>query len=190
MSAQLEPRRFNVTEYYQMAEAGILTPDDRVELIEGEVIKMGPIGSPHAACVSRITSTLITNLGKAVVVWPQNPVRLSDFSEPAPDISVLKYRADLYAESHPLPQDVLVMIEVADSSILKDRNVKVPLYAASGIHEVWIVNLPAQLIEVYRGLLDGEYNNFSKLHPGETAFASAYEECSLSVSEALGLSES
>jgi Uma2 family endonuclease len=188
MSAQLEPRRFNVTEYYQMAEAGILTPDDRVELIEGEVIKLSPIGSKHAACVSRIIRQLILSLGEKATISPQNPVRLNNFSEPVPDIAVLKRRDDAYAEHHPFPEDVLLLIEVADTSVVKDRNVKVPLYAASGIPEVWLVNIPAQVIEVYRGLKDREYGDCFHLGPGDIAIASQLEECSLLINYALGLS--
>src|SRR5712691_11672776 len=121
MSAQLEPRRFNVTEYYRMAEAGILKPDDRVELIEGEIIKLSPIGSPHAACVSRLVHFLSKAIGETAILSIQNPVRLDEFSEPVPDIALLKPRKDYYAARHPTPADALLVIEVADSSLLKDR---------------------------------------------------------------------
>src|SRR5216684_564312 len=133
MSAQLEKRHFNVTEYYQMAKAGVLKPDDRVELIEGEIVKMSPIGSPHAACVCRLYESLPNVVKGRALVWVQNPVRLNDFSEPVPDIALLKPRKDYYAARHPTPADVLLIIEVADSTLLTDRNIKIPLYARSGI---------------------------------------------------------
>jgi Uma2 family endonuclease len=186
MSAQLEPRRFNVTEYYQMAEVGILTPDDRVELIEGEVIKMSPIGSPHAACVSRLTRLLITILGSQAVISPQNPVRLSEFSEPVPDIAVLMTRNDHYAARHPVPNDVLLLIEVADTSLLKDRNVKIPLYARSGIPEVWVVNLSKEIVEVYSVLRDGKYSECLEFKRGDVVNLYSLPGVTLTVDEILG----
>ncbi|HLE62309.1 MAG TPA: Uma2 family endonuclease, partial [Pyrinomonadaceae bacterium] len=101
MSAQPEKRYFNVDEYYRMARAGVLTPDDRVELIEGEIVKMSPIGSPHAACVSRLNSLLQSILGENAIVSVQNPVRLNDFSEPVPDVTLLKPQKDFYSSGHP-----------------------------------------------------------------------------------------
>ena len=135
MSAQLEPRRFNVAEYYQMAKAGVLKPDDRVELIEGEIIKMSSIGSPHAACVARLARFFHNMSAEKFIVWVHNPVRFSDFSEPVPDVALLKPRKDFYAARHPIPKDVLLIIEVADSTLLTDRNIKLPLYAGAGLRE-------------------------------------------------------
>ena len=186
MSAQLEPRRFNVTEYYRMAKAGVLKPDDRVELIEGEIIKMSPIGSPHAACVSRFASLLQTRRKLNAIVSVQNPVRLDDFSEPVPDIALLRPRNDFYAARHPKPADVLLIIEVADTSLLKDRNVKVPLYARAGIPETWLVNLPKQLIEVYFDLHNGKYRKCRKHKCGETIVSATVAGLSLKVKDILG----
>ena len=186
MSAQFEPRRFNVTEYYQMAKAGVLKPDDRVELLEGEIIKMSPIGSPHAACVARSSDALRRITKRATIIWVQNPVRLNDFSEPVPDIALLKPRKDFYAARHPTPADVLLIIEVADTTLLKDRNVKVPLYARAGIPETWLVNLPKQLIEVYSELLKGKYRKCRKFKRGETVVSTTVAGLSLKVSDVLG----
>lgn len=186
MSAQLEPRRFNVTEYYQMAEAGVLKPDDRVELIEGEIIKMRPIGSPHAACVSRFARWLQTQAKVKALVSVQNPVRLDDFSEPVPDSALLKPRKDFYAARHPTPADVLLIIEVADTTLLKDRNVKVPLYARAGITETWLVNLPKQLIEVYSEPLNGKYRKSRKFKRGETVVSATVAGLSPKVNDILG----
>jgi Uma2 family endonuclease len=186
MSAQLEPRRFNVTEYYQMAAAGILKPDDRVELIAGEIIKMSPIGSPHAACVSRLTRLFHNTIANEAIVSTQKPVRLDEFSEPVPDIALLKPRKDYYAARHPLPADVLLVIEVADTSLLKDRNIKVPLYASAGIPEIWLVNIPKEIIEVYCDLQKGKYRKCQKYKRGETVESHTVKGISPGVNEILG----
>ena len=110
MSAQLEPRRFNLTEYYQMAAAGILTAEDRVELIEGEIIKMRPIGSEHAACIRRLDGFLRNKLGQRTLVSVQCPVRLNDFSEPEPDIALILPHGDCYAKRHPTPEEIQLII--------------------------------------------------------------------------------
>lgn len=169
MSAQFEKRYFNVDEYYRMAQAGVLTPDDRVELIEGEIIKMGPIGSPHAACVSRLND-LLRDLQKTMVRI-QNPIRLNEFSEPVPDIVILKSRKDYYAARHPIPSDVFLIIEVSDTSVVSDRHVKVPLYARAHIPEVWLINLPKKVIEVYCEPLEGAYRKSRKFKRGESLVA-------------------
>lgn len=186
MSAQLEPRRFNVSEYYKMAKAGILKPDDRVELIEGEIIKMSAIGSPHASRVTRLVRLLSRALGDTVVLSPQNPVRLDNFSEPVPDIALLKLRDDYYATRHPTPTDTLLLIEVADSSLLKDRNIKLPLYARAGIPELWLANLPKEMIEVYSDPLHGKYRKCRKFKRGEVVKSPTVKGLTLKVNEILG----
>jgi Uma2 family endonuclease len=140
---QYPPHRhaYSVDDYYRMAEAGILRPDDRVELIEGEIIDMAPIGSRHAAAVKRIAQVLTLALGKQATVSTQDPVRLDRHSEPQPDIAVLKPQADFYAAAHPGPSDVLLIVEVADSTLRFDRDIKLPLYARHGIPEVWLVDI-------------------------------------------------
>ena len=186
MSAELEKRHFNVTEYYRMAEAGVLTPDDRVELIEGEIIKMSPIGSPHAACVARLARLLHGVIGEKAIVWVQNPVRLSEFSEPVPDLALLKPRKDYYAARHPTPADALLVIEVADTTLLKDRNVKIPLYARARIVETWLVNLPKEMIEVYSDLHNGKYRKCRKFKRSEAVESPGVPGLSLKVNEILG----
>jgi Uma2 family endonuclease len=149
MAVQLAKRYFNVTEYYRMAEAGILTEADRVELIDGEIVKMSPIGSLHAACVRQLDAMLQRQTEQYALVSVQSPIRLSDFSEPEPDVALLRPRSDHYAQAHPAPADVLLVIEVADTTAMSDRNVKVPLYARAGIPEVWLIDLQQDLIEIY-----------------------------------------
>ncbi len=133
-----------------MAETGILAPDARVELIEGEIVDMAPLGRRHMSCVDRLTHDFVTTLGERAIVRIQGALRLSDHSEPEPDLVVLRPRADYYAGEDAGPEDTLLVIEVADSSERYDRQVKVPLYARSGIPEVWLVNLIAGTVTVYR----------------------------------------
>ncbi len=142
-------RKFTVDEYHLLARAGILKEDDRVELIDGEIVEMSPIGSRHAACVARLTEWAGSLRGRAVV-WVQNSVRLGDFAEPQPDLALLRPRADFYAAAHPTPEDVFLVVEVAETSSDYDRQVKIPLYARWGISEAWLVDLEADRVEVYR----------------------------------------
>jgi Uma2 family endonuclease len=137
-------------DYHRMGEVGILNEDDRVELIEGELVEMAPIGSEHAAAVNDLNRLLMIAVGDTAVVSPQNPVRLDRHSEPRPDFAVLKPRPDGYRSALPTPQDVLLIVEVAHSSLAYDRAVKLALYASRGMPEVWIVNLGAKEVEVYR----------------------------------------
>jgi Uma2 family endonuclease len=133
-----------------MAAAGILTEDDRVELIDGEIIQMPPIGSRHAACVGRLDRLFASQVGDAAQVRVQNPVRLNDQAEPEPDLALVKPRTDFYALAHPRPEDVLLIVEVADTSAGYDRSVKGPLYARAGIAEMWLVDLEGERIDVLR----------------------------------------
>ncbi len=142
-------RLFDVNEYYALAEAGILSEDDRVELLDGEIVTMAPIGSRHASCVARLTQLCNALVGSGAMVWTQNPVRLDSGTEPQPDLMLLEPRDDYYSREHPRPEDVLLLVEVSDTTVESDRGVKLPLYARSGIREVWIVDLTAQTVETY-----------------------------------------
>lgn len=149
MSVQLARRPFTAAEYHRLSDVGILTEDDRVELLNGEIIKIAPIGPRHAACVDRLAEHLQNRIGKISIVRVQNPIRLDDYSEPEPDISILKRRSDYYARNHPSAADVLIAIEVADTTLESDRAVKLPSYARAGIPEVWLVDLNSDRIEVH-----------------------------------------
>jgi Uma2 family endonuclease len=140
-------RRFTVHDYHRMAEADILHEDDRVELIGGEILEMSPVGGRHAACVREINHLLSRQLGDELRADVQSPVRLSEQEEPQPDLAVLRTRD--YAGLLPTPEDVLLLIEIADTSLTYDRNVKLPLYARSGIAEIWLVDLNANIVERY-----------------------------------------
>jgi Uma2 family endonuclease len=156
-------RPLTVAEYHRMGEVGILTEDDRVELIEGELVAMSPIGSLHAGTTNTLNRRLIQIVGDRGIVAVGNPVQLDDLSEPQPDFTVLKPREDDYRRATPRPDDVLLIIEVADSSLAYDRNVKRSLYARHGIPEFWIVNLVAGEVEVCRGPHGEQYNSISRI---------------------------
>jgi Uma2 family endonuclease len=156
-------RPLTVAEYHRMGEAGILTEDDRVELIEGQLVAMSPIGSDHSGTVNALTRLLVRAVGDRAVVAVQNPVQLDDLSEPQPDFSVLKPRDDDYRRSTPRSDDVLLVIEVAKGSLAYDRAVKRALYALHGILELWIVNLTANEVEVCRSPANGQYASVSRL---------------------------
>ena len=142
--------RLTVDDYHQMAESGILGPDDRVELISGEVLDMSPIGSLHAALVRALARWLAdSNCSKAIVAV-QDPICLDDASEPQPDIALLTPRADYYAAAHPGPSDTLLIVEVAESSLAYDLGVKVPLYARHGIPEVWVIDAATRTTHCFR----------------------------------------
>lgn len=145
----------SVDAFHRMGETGILGPADRVELIEGEIIDMSPIGVLHAAIVARLASYFSQRLGTAGVVWCQNPLRLDDLSEPEPDLAILRPRADFYTTAHPGPADVLLVIEVADTSLAYDLGTKVPLYARHGIPEVWVIDAATRRTRVFRQPVGG-----------------------------------
>ncbi len=142
--------KFTVEEYHRMAEAGILSEDDRVELIEGEIVQMAPIGSRHAGTVDFLADLFFRHVGKTLLVRVQSPVQLSEDTEPQPDLVLLKRREDFYRNRHPGPEDILLLVEVAETSAKDDREMKVPLYARHGVSEVWLVDLGAEVVEVYR----------------------------------------
>lgn len=150
MSVELLRRKFTVREYHLMVDAGILGEDDRVELIEGEIIQMAAIGKCHATTVRRLIRVFRRLPEDRVTLDVQDPVALTPRNEPEPDIVLLRFREDDYATAHPTPADVLLLVEVADSSIDYDRQVKIPIYARAGIAEVWIVDLTRDCLTVYR----------------------------------------
>ena len=158
---------WTVDEYHRMGEAGLLTKEDRVELVEGELVQMAPIGSEHVGSVLTLNRLLVMAVEERAMVSVQGPVRLDRHSEPEPDFAILKPRADEYRSALPTAQDVLLIIEVADTSLAYDRGLKLELYARHGIPEVWVVNLAAQEVEVFRGPHDGDYS--SRVHVGRSS---------------------
>ena len=185
---QIEPtrRRFSVAEYYAMAKAGILTEDERVELIDGEIIVMSPIGNEHAASVDAGTEFLVPLVAGRVNVRVQAHLRLDDHHQPEPDLMLLRRRDDFYRHQAPGAEDVLLLIEVSHSSLSYDRSVKLALYAQFEIPEVWIANIPARVVEVYTDPVDGEYTASRVYRPGETVSPAAFEDVNLPVSQFIG----
>jgi hypothetical protein len=160
-----QPARGPVTvaRYERMIAEGILTKDDRVELINGVIVDMSPIGSPHGACVDRLNELLARRFRGRVIVRVQGAIVLGSRDEPQPDLALLRPRPDYYARRNPRPTDVLLVIEVADTSLERDRRLKLPRYAATGIAEVWIVDLMSEVVEVYRKPRAGGYRQVETL---------------------------
>ena len=149
MSVEIAKHWITVEEYDRMATAGVFAADARLELIEGEILEMSPVGKRHAACIGRLTEVLSKHMSGRAILWVQNPIRLNDLSVPQPDVALLRKRDDFYENELPKPYDVLLIVEVADSTVGYDREIKLKLYARAGIAEVWIANLPDAGIEIY-----------------------------------------
>ena len=177
----LQRHRLTVEEYYRMAEAGIFCEDDRVELIEGEIVDMAPIGSGHTSVVKRLNSLFTPSVGTRAVVSVQDPIHLNPHNEPQPDLALLRYRADYYRDAHPSPGDILLLVEVADSSLRYDLDVKLPLYARYGIPEVWIVDLEHRRLEVYRRPDGDVYLEKHCPLKGESIIPAGLAECTVDV---------
>lgn len=161
-------RQFTVGDYARMREAGILTEDDRVELLDGEIYLMSPLGPLHIAIVNRLNKLLMRQVGDDAILSIQNSVQLNDYSEPQPDVAILSLRGDFYEQAFARPDDILLIIEVADSSLEYDRDQKLPRYAMSNIAEVWIVDVDQRIVEQYSQPLQGQYTLLNKVLLGST----------------------
>jgi Uma2 family endonuclease len=181
IQTDIRRRRFTREEYHRLADVGILHEDDRVELIEGEIVQMTPIGRHHAACVAELNRLLVPAVGQRALLWPQNPITLPDDTEPQPDIVLLRPRADRYLQDDARPEDVLLLIEVADTSQRYDRLVKLPLYGRAGVPEVWIVDLPGEVIEVYRRPTPSGYAHVEPVGRGGAVAPAAFPDIVLPV---------
>lgn len=169
MSVDFAPRhRFTVDEFHRMGEIGILSNDDRLELINGEIFEMSPIGSEHAACVRRLDRWLQRTLGADVIVSAQQPIKIELDGEPIPDVALLRPEPDGYRHAHPTSRDALLIIEVADSSVLFDRNTKRRMYAAAGVPEYWVVDLPRHTVAVFSAPEHGDYTQQREYGRGES----------------------
>ena len=181
------PKRFRAADFRKMTEVGILPEESGWEVIDGYLIDKMSIGSKHAGTVNELTQSLIILLGRGTIVAVQNPIHIDDYNEPEPDIALLKPREDFYKKSHATSEDVLLLIEISDSTIEYDREIKKTLYAEAGIVEYWLVNLQNNTIEVYSQPKNGNYRLARILESGETVEASAIENLTLKVDEILGL---
>lgn len=186
MATPLRTRSFTVDEFYRMVQAGLFREDDRLELIDGHIVEMTPIGPEHAGCVKELARLLYRVAGDRVVLGVQDPVVLGPIQAPQPDIAVLKVRPEGYRARHPEPRDVLLVIEVADTSVEYDRTIKFSRYAQAGIPEAWLVNLPNDTIEVHKSPVGDAYTEVTTLTRGATLMPIALPGVGLRVDEILG----
>lgn len=175
-----ERHRFDVDDYHRLAEAGVLSPEARVELIEGDIVDTAPIGWRHINAFNRLTKLLVVGAGDRAVVSVQNSVRLSRFSEPQPDLALLD-PSYLQQRRHPEPADALLVIEVAESSLAFDRSIKADLYARSGVRECWVVDVARETIEILRAPRDGRFTERLTLAGGDMASPLALPELAVAV---------
>jgi Uma2 family endonuclease len=186
MSVQMQRRLFTVQEYHLMSEAGIFSDRDRVELIEGEIVQMAAIGTRHASCVNRLARRFSLIPEDLATFAIQNPIQLTERTEPQPDVVLLQPRADYYATAHPVPSEVLLLVEVADSTVDNDRYIKVPIYARSLIQEIWLVDLVKNCLEVYRQPSPNGYSLMLKFWRGQQVAPLAFPEFEVNVDFILG----
>ena len=185
MAVQPAPHRFTVDEYHRMAEAGVFGEDDRMELVEGEIIEMAAICSRRAACVKRLNRLFQSALGSQVIVGVQDPVALGEHTELAPDVALLRLRADDYAHAHPGPDDIVLVVEVGDTTAAWDAQHKLPLYAAAGVEEVWLVDLTAGAVEVCRRPDGRTYRERRAVARGDSVSPAAFPDVTIAVESVL-----
>jgi Uma2 family endonuclease len=186
MSIQLTRHQFTVDDYHAMVVAGALKEDDRVELIEGEIVDMTPIGLRHAAAVNILTRWLVTGCGSRAIVQVQGPIQIGLRSEPQPDLVALRPEDDFYRNKAATPDDVLLLIEVSDGSLLYDRAVKLPLYARAGVREVWIVDLVRDEVEGHREPTPTGFAHAERRGRGARIEPAAFPDLALPVDQLLG----
>ncbi len=179
-----EKRRWTTAEYLKMAEQGILAPDEKLELLDGEIYKkMSPVGLPHFWCMNRLTELFVLKVAGRAIVSVQNPLWLDDYNEPEPDVVLLPMMGN---EARPSGNDALLVVEVSDSSIKMDRTVKVPLYARFGVVEVWLVNLMEKCVEVYRKPSEEGYSEVKRYDERDCISPVKFPDVKMSVAEILG----
>ena len=184
-AAALEPHRFTVDQYYAMAKAGILKKEDRVELIDGVIVAMAPIGNRHLATVDRYNKIFIEAVDGRAIVRVQGSVTFDNRTMPEPDLALLKWRDDFYESRSAGPEDILLIIEVSDSSLEYDRNEKLALYARFGIPEVWIGALPEHVVETHTEPANGRYTQMRSFRPGDTITPNCFRDISIPVDQIL-----
>jgi Uma2 family endonuclease len=186
MAVDAKHYRFTRADYHRMAQTGILNPDARVELIDGEIIEMNPIGRRHRGTVDRIAHLFGQRLGDSAIVRVQSSIVLGDHGEPEPDLALLRFRDDFYTRSDEAPEDILLVIEVADTSERYDRRTKAPLYARNGLPELWIVDLNRTRITRYLDPTTGGYTTTRVYRRGESLSPLAFPNLMIAVDDVLG----
>jgi Uma2 family endonuclease len=186
MSALRQRKLFTVDEYDTMIKAGVFDGKERVELIEGEFVKKMTQGDLHIGCINRLTYLLVPQLLNRAVVAVQNAVEINPFSAPEPDVAILRFRADFYSTGKARPEDILLLIEVADTTVHSDRQIKIPLYARAEVPETWLVNLPRKIVEVYTQPKNGKYRVVRKAGKSETLQPQTIRDLSIKVADIFG----
>jgi Uma2 family endonuclease len=181
MPTAISKKRFTADDYQRMGQVGILSEDDRVELIDGEVVAMTPIGARHNACVDGVNRAMVTGAGDQAIVRVQGSVRLDLYHEPEPDVVLLRPQADFYASRIPGPADILLVVEIAESSIEYDRDVKARIYAEAGISQYWLADLNANLVSCYSAPHAGTYRSLQQYHRGQTITPQLLPQCPVAV---------
>lgn len=182
---QVEVRRFTVEEFQRMISLGVLAEDERVELVEGAIVAMSPINVPHVLAVNQLTRLLGPQVGDRAILSIQNPVRLDKFTMLQPDVALWRRRPDGYRGRLPAPDDLLLIVEVADSSADYDRGGKAALYAKAGVREYWVVNLPEQVVEIFRQPREGSYRAITRLTAGDNAVVEVFPDVVIPVEAVL-----
>lgn len=182
---KLTRRRFTLDEYHRMAESGILSEDDRVELVYGEIVEMSPINVPHALCVNLLNKLFSRQVPDDFMVSVQNPIYIDDANEPQPDLAILKPGGYMEKLQHPSAEDIVLLVEVADSTVQTDRRDKMPLYARAGISEAWIVNIPQKVVEIYRDPQNGKYRSVQRAGRGQSIAPNAIADVVVRVEDFL-----
>ncbi|MCI0391257.1 MAG: Uma2 family endonuclease [Acidobacteria bacterium] len=186
MAVQLARRHITTAEYHKMIEAGVFHEDDRLELIDGDLFEMSPIGPRHVAAVNRLNRLLSLQLADFAIISVQNPVELSEYSEPQPDLTLLKWRDDFYAQALPLPEDTLIAIEVSDTTVEKDRGLKIPAYARAGLAEAWLVDLYNDRVEIYSQPNNDVYQEIRIVLRGQDVVSKTIPQIVLKADDILG----
>src|SRR5262249_32218114 len=181
MAIEISRRLFTVHEYHRMVDAGILHEDDRVELIRGEIVAMSPIGPRHNAAILRGNRTLVRLVGDRALVGVQGSVRLDEYDEPQPDLYLLRPKDDFYASGHAGPSDILLIIEVADSSLRFDQTIKRDLYAETGVPEYWIADIENECVITHTDLREGKYTEVHQFSRGSSLTPRLLQECRIPV---------
>ena len=186
MGTEVTKKLFTVDEYHRMGEVGIIDSDARVELLEGEIIEMSPVGYKHIYCVNRATALFFARLTGKVIVSVQNPVVLSQYTEPQPDILLARFRPDFYKDKRISSEDTVLAMEISDTTLRKDRDLKMPLYAKARVPELWIENLQKDVLLVFRDPGPKTYATSLTLHRGESISLTAFPDIVFKVEELLG----
>ena len=186
MAIAARRKRFTVDDYYAMGRAGVFGDGDRVELIEGEIIQLSPIGSRHQAIVDRLTHLFVSRMGDQAIVRVQGPLRLAPITEPQPDLQLLAPQDDFYAAAHPSQEEALLVIEVADTSLQFDRDEKALVYARRGVHELWIIDLRHERVLVMRDPSAAGYRQSQSVTRGESVSPQAFPQFAVAVEDLLG----